>query len=77
MPPDTHTSLRLALGQLEDALGPQEAASLAGALIRVAAVLCAYAAAEQPGNELLAQLHDAIAPAAAAAEATSPRGAPR
>ena len=67
MPPDTHASLRLALGQFEEALGPQEAASLAGGLIRVAAVLCAYAAAEQPGNELMAQMHDAISPAAAAA----------
>ena len=63
--PRTHLSLRLSLGQFEQALDPQRAASLAASLVRIAGVLCAYAAAEEPGNELLAQLVDVAGPDAA------------
>lgn len=62
-------SMKLALGQLEDALTPAEASAMAALLLRIAGVLCAYAAAEQPGPELLAQLSDLLPDPAAAAVA--------
>lgn len=65
VPPDSHQAqMRLALGQLEDAISPADAAKMAGLLTGVAGVLCAYAAADGPGGELLAQVHGvACAPA--------------
>lgn len=63
MPQDT--PLRLACGQLEDAISPGDATRMAGLLTKVASALCAYASSDRPAGEAMAQIHEHACPQAA------------